>query len=56
MNRKDVCNMTIGEVIDEFKDALELANRCGDIIATVHYATRLNQLEDMVECLMVIEE
>jgi len=54
--RNEILNRPIKEFIDEFKDAMDLANRSGDITATVYYANRINSLNDMVDCICEAEE
>lgn len=40
--------LTLGEVYFTIKDALTLANQCGDILATVKYANIVNMIDDII--------
>ena len=54
--RKDILVKPIGDIIDKFKDSMDLANRSGDICATVSFANQINALNEVVDLLMVVDE
>lgn len=56
MKRQDILKKSIGDVIEDFKDAMDLANQYGNITATVEFATMINQLDDMVDYFLEVEE
>ena len=53
--RADVLEMSIKDVLDTLKDGLDLANRSGDICATVSYANKINTLEEVVDGLVTVD-
>ena len=55
-SREAVLSIPIGDVISSLKDALDLAGRCGDVCASVYYATRINALNDIVDGLVSVDK
>ena len=54
--RKRVLDMPIGDIVNDLKSGMNLANRCGDICATVYYANRVNALEDVIDFIICVIE
>lgn len=47
--REFTLNMSLNNVLQDMKEAIETAFEAGDMVATVHYATRINALEEIVD-------
>jgi len=54
--RKDILAMPIGDILNEIKDSMDLANRCGDICATVSFANEINVLNEIIDGLVTVDE
>ena len=54
--REIILSLPIGQILDEMKDALDLANRSGDIPATIAYANRINVLNEIIDVGIEIEK
>ena len=54
--RKEILEIPIGDIISSFRDSLMLADKCGDICATIRFANQINTLEDIVDLFVSIDE
>ena len=54
--RQEVMERPIKDIIDELEDAMTLANESGDIKAVVHYANKVNELNDLVDFICEAEK
>jgi len=54
--REIILSLPIGQILDEMNDAMDLANRSGDIPATIAYANRINVLNEIIDVGIEIEK
>lgn len=54
--RETVLNLSVEDVLNDLKDGMETANKCGDITATVGFAVDIRNLNKIIDDFVCVEE
>lgn len=55
-SHKTVLSMTLKDVLLEYKDGMDLANKHGDICTTVSFANKINFVQEIINDFMDVDE